>query len=273
MGTEESGHHLFKSIFEVSPVSRFLNITGINPYSIAHTLWNHWERERSLFSSVVSPKEVDGNERFKEVVNSLRLVDTAVRTSSVPPPPMGWSVPINTGTGSRGAGMLSYPNFWGQTKALMYPDIAALYAACEEANVVCEHILIHRDPYELLRGTVRKHRYYKNIRQGAKTLVSMVAVMTVEMLKFPTQTAGCWDYDSGKGRSAVARMLGWDPEGEEWRLAWDSIYSPADTMTPEERDVVVPPSERVYVGALMSSVELMVNTCHMFLGKKAGTVV
>lgn len=273
MGTEQSGHHLFMSIFEVSPVNRFLKTAGINFYSIAHTLWNHRKIETSLFSSVVSPKEVDGNERFKEVVNSLRLVDTAVRTSSVPPPPMGWSVPINTGTGSRGAGMLSYPNFWGQTKALMYPDIAALYAACEEANVVCEHILIHRDPYELLRGTVRKHRYYKNIRQGAKTLASMVAVMTVEMLKFPTQTAGCWDYDSGKGRSAVARMLGWDPEGEEWRLAWDSIYSPADTMTPEERDVVVPPSERVYVGALMSSVELMVNTCHMFLGKKAGTVV
>jgi len=165
--------------------------------------------------------------------------------------------------------MLSYPNFGGQTKTLQYPDIAALYAACEEANVVCEHILIHRDPYELLRGTARKHRYYKNIRQSAKTLVLMLAVMTVEMLKFPTQTAGCWDYDSGKGRSAVARMLGWNPKGEEWRLAWDSIYSPTDTMTPEERDVVVPPSERVYVGALMSSVELMVNTCHMFLGKKS----
>jgi len=39
---------------------------------------------------------------------------------------------------------------------LQYPNLDILYKACEEAGVVCQHVFLSRDPYEILKSLQEK---------------------------------------------------------------------------------------------------------------------
>merc|ERR1740139_464503 len=61
LGTEGSGHHLFKSLYNKSPVKHFLHKVGVTPEDVSLTLWNQQNKKQGLFSSVFAPSEnVDG---------------------------------------------------------------------------------------------------------------------------------------------------------------------------------------------------------------------
>jgi len=266
MGTEGSGHHLFNVIFQSSPVKKFLDEVGIDYISIPKLLYcGNGNPANGLFSSIISQeKHVDGSKIFRKLVNSLREVDRTVRSSSIPPPSADWFIPMNSidYKGSE-SGMLSYPNYSGETKALQYPDLTVLYAACEEAGVVCKHVVLYRDANEVVNSSMVHRNFYRNFRQGAKTLNSMASVIAMELLKFPDQTAACWNYDNGTTVSAVARMLGWDPDGIVWKEQWSNIYQP----TKKQHDELVPRKEKVYFSALLSSFQEIADLCETVMRK------
>ena len=140
-----------------------------------------------------------------------------------------------------------------------------LYAACEEAGVVCKHVVLYRDVYEVVNSTMVNRPFYSNYRQGAKTLNSMASVIAMELLKFPYQTAACFNYDNGTTVSRVARMLGWDPDGIVWKEQWSNIYQPTKP-TKKQHDELVPRQEKVYFSALLSSFQVIADLCEIVLG-------
>jgi len=266
MGTEGSGHHLFNVMFQPSPVKKFLETVGADYHSISKLLYYKSNLASGLFSSVISnDKHVNGRKISRKLVDSLREVDRKVRSSSIPPPSAGWFIPMNSIAGNK-TGMMSYPNYGGATKALQYPDLDALYAACTEAGVVCKHVVLYRDAYEVVNSTMVHRNFYRNFRQGAKTLNSMLSVIAMELLKFPDQTAACWNYNDGTTVSAVARMLGWDPDGIVWKKLWGNIYRPSTKSTEKQRDELVPGQEKVYFSALLSSFQEVADLCEKVLG-------
>ena len=140
-----------------------------------------------------------------------------------------------------------------------------LYGACKEAGVVCKHVVLYRDAYEVANSTMVNRHFYTNYRKGAKTLNSMASVIAMELLKFPDQTAACWNYDNGTTVSAVARMLGWDPDGIVWKEQWSNIYQPTKP-TKKQHDELVPRQEKVYFSALLSSFQELADLCETVLG-------
>jgi len=268
LGTEGSGHHLFKSLYNKSPVKHFLHKVGVTPEDISLILWNQQNKKQGLFSSVFAPSEnVDGDVIFRKLVNSLKAVDARIRSSSVLPPPAGWSVPMNSiSKENNKTGMMSYPNFGGEAKSLQFPDLSALNAACEEARVECEYVILHRNVYETLHSVLRRD-FYTSMLRATKTFSSMVALITVDMLKFPEKIAGCWDAVGGEGVGVVARRLGWDPDEDVWRATWGE-YNSTKSMTLGEQDKVVPKNKLVYVDSLIASQKVMVNNCHRLLEQR-----
>mmetsp|Transcript_24522 Transcript_24522/g.56050 ORF Transcript_24522/g.56050 Transcript_24522/m.56050 type:complete len:368 (-) Transcript_24522:983-2086(-) len=278
MGTEGSGHHLFLDLYGRSPAKTYLESIGLHPEkNLGPLLYSYRSEAAGLFSSAVTPGRKqenfpDGVALFDAVVAEMRAVGSAVRDarSTATPPASRWSVPVNCiepdpkGT-TLVTGMMSYPNFGAPSRAMQYPDLRSLYAACDEAGVACEHVFLHRDPHAVVRSTTMKRVFEIRKHFTMRVYDAMLSVMAVQLMQFPDRLAGCWDFDSGEGADVVGEALGWSESqeaGGEFRGVFDKVFKKqTKEMTEEERNRIVPPSVKVYMDTLMETYSFTVGIC------------
>lgn len=136
--------------------------------------------------------------------------------------------------------MVSYPNFMEACRDSQYPVLELLYAACDEANVRCSHVYLHRDPLEVLRSTTFKKSFNPTTGVAAAHLyTTMLKVIEAQLEGHPGRTRACvgfyWnggggvgddDDDDGGGaggwRAAMRKLRGWD----------DGATTPSSSFSP-----------------------------------------
>ena len=210
---EGSGHHINQALFEKSPAMERITKLRVQPLvrDVLESLYKNKDKSNGLFSAPSGTHAPDGASIVAALVKKLRIVDARIGEASFPGSTM---VPLNAGGIALGTtGMMSYTNFLGRDRALQYPDIHALYHACDAAGVSCRHVILTRDPYAVIRSTTM-NREFSSKHQAIQLYTAMLDVIFAQMLAHPDRLAACWEYGN-VANEELGALMGWDRGGSE----------------------------------------------------------
>jgi len=266
VGLEGTGHDLLSHLYELSPSSQLLlrhNITQ-DILNIRSSLYNHRAREKALFSGPSSEKRApNGTEIMGNLVRNLQNVNHLVHSLNQDLP---LSVFLNSLHGdSYGsiAGMMSYPNFPGPSKALQYPDLISFYKACDLANVTCKHILSYRNPYEVIRSTTMNREFGKKYLQ-IHLYSTMLDILYVQLFEFPNHLGACFEYGNRHAGANVAlgKGLGWDDANQSFREIFDTHFRPTSKqLSEQDRADIIPSYLQVYMDRMVIASRRLEELC------------
>jgi len=286
LGLEGTGHHFFQSLYLSSPSYREIQrygVTNIDMPKLMMNLYNNYEKESGIWSAPCANDELrnvtNAIERsFRLVVESLRKIQENIllrkrqggRMQFSPDTPTAVSV---NSIEDNPFGMMSFPNFMGECKPLQYPDLGSLYAACNEAQVQCKHIVMYRDPYQTVRSTTIKRK--PNMTESAKLrqiqiLSTMLDVIHGQMLDFPEHLAACWNYSGNllQNNDAidVGRLLGWDENSLKSYYSKESAkHNLSVTLDMSEKSNMVSPALQLFMKRLTRANNRVASTCRQQL--------
>lgn len=156
--------------------------------------------------------------------------------------------------------MASYPHLQGPCRGLKYPDLDVWYHVCERAGVKCEHVYIHRDPYEILYSTNvnRKNNRNKTPLYVIHLYKSMLSIIYAQLSAHSDRTVGCYGmFERGnvsQWKYQVGDLLGWTDKS-----AYDEFFAneysppkPNGNLTQYKREFAQP----AFVSAMQSLVIL-----------------
>ena len=166
--------------------------------------------------------------------------------------------------------MMSYPSFGGPCRLLQYPDINSLYKACHEAGVWCEHILIYREAYDIIKSTTINRHFALTKQHHIKMMTSMLNIINSQLLGNPNQLATCWNYGSSDGGAEdVGALLG--VERSNFTSFYSSIYRAKPPLSNDEKLKIVPKELQVYMDSMIQANEQVWTTCRNQLQLKRQT--
>jgi hypothetical protein len=157
--------------------------------------------------------------------------------------------------------MASYPHLQGKCRGLRYPDLDLWYHVCERAGVKCEHVYIHRDPYEILYSTnvKRKNNRSKTPLYVIHLYKSMLSIIYAQLAAHANRTVGCYGMfargnNVSQWKYQVGDLLGWTDKS-----AYDEFFAneysppkPNGNLTQYKRELAQP----AYASAMQSLVTL-----------------
>jgi len=167
-GIEGTGHHLVAA--EMKKCSSDKGLCVADP-----------DLSKQLYSNGASPSGmfVEMNAGLAaakaELVTKLKALITRRKASGAPPA----TIVLNTLGESGGRGMMSYPNFGGQLKAMHHPDIVALGDAAELAGADLRVLVLHRNATEVVQSTVA--RRFGSYTQEPAVLVDNAMVLAGQL--------------------------------------------------------------------------------------------
>jgi hypothetical protein len=215
MGLVGSGHDYLNKIAMASPALK--HMTDLNAFPMdAHKLQSALlHEEAGLWSAYFSSTPA---ELLNLTDTQARLVKTLHRINIKlgKGPDERYYVPVNilsTPYGEYGPVRYLNDRKKGKVRMISYPSIDLLYDACEEAQVDCRHVYLHRDPYELLHKSTAKH-----VLEAMHTATSMLLVIASQMRMYPERTLGCWNLwtQNRTDVGGLQSVFGWK-EGEQTR--------------------------------------------------------
>jgi len=181
-----------------------------------------------------------------------------------------FGIPLNANSINR---MMSYP--MGRSRCLnrqsifRLPSLSRLYEACDTAKVRCQHVYLHRNPYDVLHSTTFKRRFNPTLYAALHTYTSMLELIYAQMAAYPNRMMGCLDFfenefeasrvSSGWGSwTTVLGLGGWTVANRaEFDSHVRSAYRPPRSFTDDERRKMV--SEDVYGPYIRSMVRAHAN--------------
>lgn len=95
------------------------------------------------------------------------------------------------------AGMLSYPNFSGENKALNHPDVVLLTKMSEEVNIDFRIIVLLRDAVSILKSVFSSKKNYLGGIKGPepRILIDNTAVLYSQLTLIDSKFFQCMNYD------------------------------------------------------------------------------
>lgn len=263
---EGSGHHMNMALFAKSPaMKRFLKLK-IRPQvrELLLSLYDNQDKSHGLWSAPTAKDDPNGADVVETLAEKLRVVDAAIRSASFPTPTM---IPLNAGGIAYGnTGMMSYPNFHGRDRLLQYPDLRALYHACDLAEVSCRHVVLTRDPYAVIRSTT-VNREFSTTRVAIQTYTTMLDVILAQMMMNQNRLAACWDFGATP-EEELGALMGWrgDKEMAKFRKIYSSVFrGDGESMDEAERLEIVPQELKVYMTSMEMATERIQATCREIL--------
>jgi len=253
MGVEGSGHHLYNELFHQHMESgNGLDKKFLEEYNLHTKFHPDPVKHPSLYSSTCSEEPPNGIELFNEVVDLMKTIDDRVRSEEID----GAVVPIN---GVFSGHMNSYPSLLGNCRPLQYPDVDLTYRACEKAGVDCRHIMVHRDPYEIIKSTTMNRKFGLKHRQ-IKLMSTMLDVMNTQMISHPDNLFACWSYNNGpESILDIGELLGWD--NDKFMKVYAKIFRPSKPLTDEERTEVISPELQPFMDSMIKAAARVEATC------------
>eukprot|EP00934_Nitzschia_sp_Nitz4_P007642 Nitzschia sp. Nitz4//scaffold16_size188269//63963//65285//NITZ4_001788-RA/size188269-processed-gene-0.12-mRNA-1//1//CDS//3329538508//7632//frame0 len=174
---------------------------------------------------------------------------------------------INSGASSPSStGQLSFPNSKGLCRNVNFPNLDLLYGACQQAQVACRHVYLHRDPVAVLRSTTISRLYNPTVLAAIHLYTTQLRVIYTLLETHADKTLGCWDLLSSPASDSpsdaltkhpnarttglsVHQLLGWT-DYSEFSLFLESVYRAPAPLTESERDAIVPSNLRPYYQSL-----------------------
>merc|ERR1712232_1234677 len=134
-------------------------------------------------------------------------------------------------------------------------DLDLYYAACDEANVTCKHVVIVRDPYEVIRSTT-SNRNFTSKHNAIKLYTTMLDVMYAQVSNHRknSRLVTLFDYNDDdmktNGSIRLGKLLGFN-NSTEFERYYNSKRSPPTPMTDEEKKQLVPENLRPYMDVMI----------------------
>jgi len=262
MGIEGTGHHLFLTLFQTYLKSgNGLSDEFFDENAIHKKLYLHPKWKPSLWSAPCAENPSNGTALFQEVVDTMKTIDFEIRSQSLEQ--TAAIVPLNAGFENF---MNSYPSKHRDCRPLQYPDLDLTYAACEEAGVKCKHIVLSRDPYEIIRSTTMNREFDPKHRQ-IKLLGTMLDVINTQIVSYPDQLHACWSYNKGvESILNIGELLGW--EATAFKNIYSDLFHAHTPLTDEDRRDIVPPQLQPFMDTMIASMERVEATCESVLNSQ-----
>jgi len=284
IGVEGTGHQLHRTMYQSSPVGKWLvsNKVGEDIVNLTLALWDEENKSGGIWSAPCSNADAnegdgdwweieeagpEGDSLFDTLVERLQGVEKKIeealandRSSSFPvEQPI--VVAINAGVAGRGvaevkrkiAPHMSYPMFRGPCRAFQYPNIDILYRACDVAGVRCQHSVAFRDPYRVLKST-SMNRHFASRHVQLTTLASMQHIILSQMMAHPDRLVACWESDADtETPKELGQLFGWtDPA--DFEDAYNNLFIAPPLITATERkDIIKDDNLKVYMDGMVAS--------------------
>lgn len=267
LGVEGTGHHLQQALFLESKVKKKLISYGVQRdiRILNANLWDTSAQAKGIWSvfQETNPPEGDPLER---VANQLRRIEKKVIKNMSNDKGIGELViPISAGFGYE----FSYPMKFGQFRDLQYPDINNLYQACDMAGVTCRHILLSRDPYKVMRSTVK--RDFSDPQKQIMTSLTMQAVIESQLSSNPNSLAACWNFDDGindQGARFTAKWQKWNDV--DFKKQFTANYTKSFITEKEKYKITNGDDLGIYMESLVTASNYVYRNCIERLTKREG---
>lgn len=274
---EGSGHHFYMALFKESPAMERLKELEDAPALLKYlqgSLYNNADMADALFSAPCSSPsaKTNGTSMVETVSKQLQIIDAKIRNASVPSTmvPLNAAAVIQYNVAGVETGMMSYPNYGGGCRDLQYPNLGALYYACDVAGVSCRHVILTRDPYEVIRSTTM-HRHFDSKKRAMKLYTTMLDVILAQILAHPDHLAACWEYNDDV-EDDLGALMGWDRGGTRFRDTYLSLFSRNGGMNSSEKLEIVPQELEVFMSTMEQATERVRKTCREVLQSRKGAV-
>ena len=253
VGLEGTGHHFMTALLQNSPMKQRLLRLGLKDYKsgILSKLFDKnldGRGDTGLWDAHCNHiyKPIDTLRIKEKVASKLRRAHSHVLKANKKNQDQPKVIfPINTLWSEPGFGMLSYPNFggWGEygCRFLSYPNLDLWYDVCDNLvpEVECSHILLYRDPIQILHSTVNKRHFNPNLLMSVHLYTTMLHIIISQLSAYKHKTIGCYGFYEYDYRNQSwfdnVRDLFWDGRTKntytEYETFIDSIYRPPTPIT------------------------------------------
>lgn len=272
LGLEGTGHHFYASMYEDSPAFYDHRLTLNENYTmylqLKEKLYNRFDQDQGLWSrpcftgfenSTFSTQ--NDTLPFDEVVRLLKEVKSKWEARSK----KATTFPLMTGAG-KGIGELSYPNFRGPCRPLQYPDVDIMYAACKAAEVTCKHIVMTRDPYEVIKSTT-VNRKFSEANIQIKLLTTMLDVMNSQVQSHPEGLIAHWHYGNTQANPVLGRILGYAND-TSFSEVYSKKFRATTPISKEDKKKLIPDHMQPYMDVFERSSDRLMTICDSILKSK-----
>lgn len=258
LGVEGTGHHLFLTLFEEYLKSgNGLSRDFFRKHKIHDKFSFNSKLGPSLWSAPCAKESSNGTALLEEAVETMKWIDSEIKSEGLEHVAV---VPINAGFHHT---MNSYPTRRGDCRPLQYPDVDLTYAACEKAGVQCKHIVLSRDPYEIIRSTVDSRSFDLKHRQ-IKLMTTMLDVMNTQMLSYPDKLHSCWSYDKGaESILNIGKSFGWG--ADNFTNIYSDLFVKHGILADEEHANIISPELQPFMDTMVRAMARVEATCESIL--------
>ena len=180
-GIEGTGHHVWHSLWKK------LGPSAASSIPLTYALYDHWNMT-GFFNTF------DGEVRARSAESIKQLMISISQNHSTPNDVT--MIALNVGYRDQElTGMMSYPNFMGQDRAIQNPDVHALANLAEAAGVDLRIVLMLRHPASTVRSGLRRN-FEPDWLHAVKTYTLTLALLTAQLNLIDPSFIACWDYET-----------------------------------------------------------------------------
>ena len=284
-GTEGTGHHFWQALMKESPVYQRLLDLDIHPLftrRLIRSLYRHKKsRWKGLWSGTCKWSMEDPPTNVTEIHetivdilrNMTRHVEARKKSKSIDNPDK-IPIPINLLGIGQEVGFVSYPGFLLPCRALNYPNLDVWYAACETAQIQCQHVYQYRNPYAVVRSTTSNRQINAGIMDAIHLYTTQLHILHTQLLSHPRRLVGCWDYDAilspVQFQNEINPLFQF-PDAASYKQVLQKIlrYKKPPT-TKEQQGNIVPPELDLYMQSMVHVHDMLVQTCQDIRAQSVG---
>ena len=255
VGLEGTGHHLVKELVVQSPSMTTLNVLDLNTThrQLSKALFRRADPSHGLLNAHCSgDSDVNGTSLQETAVRLMQTISRKTQQYHV-------TVPLNC-IGKNG--FFSYPTGW--KGCWNFPNLDVLYHTCEMANVTCLHVLLFREPHDILHSTTIKRHYNPTLLSGIHVYTTMLQVIHTQLLTHASYTHSCWGLfqknNTTEMWSYIQHLLGWK-DTQEFQTLVKQVYRPPAALNEEELHALVPSTLQPYMMSMMRAHDAVVQLC------------
>jgi hypothetical protein len=259
MGVEGTGHHFQRALLTKSPAVATLRRTNASQYIGAIRI----DFLRGLMMPYCSDRSTSSNpiNLYRNLVESLEKAGALLKNRPISYFPINGNPTFIKGDGHE----FSYPDD-KRCNRNMYPDIAMLYKACNEARVNCGVLYLYRDPYAVIKSTTLSRKFNHNVAESIHLYTMMLQILYSQLSLAPEKTMACVGlYDDNEPDEdrwyPIRDMYGWNNDHAAFDRFLRSVYQPHEPMTQEDRDGLIPPEYRLHMEGFMNEHERVIDLC------------
>ena len=154
-------------------------------------------------------------------------------------------------------------NLCSCSRALQYPNIDILYRACDVAGVRCQHSVVIRDPYRVLRST-SMNRHFASRHVQLTTLASMQHIVLSQMMIYPDRLVACWEADTETPKD-LGLQFGWT-NPDDFEEAYNKLFIVPSPITADDRTEITKDDHlKVYMDGMVASNNRIKELCYQQL--------